>query len=131
MLELTKTQTTDEYAEIHLRKVPSDKAELATDTHSKGYRLYVNTAFRPQRINNERLRDFKPPSQNKMIVQHLHPTGFCLRRWQVMAEGLEWKGEENTHDAYRKTKGCAEKGIGLVPQVRCGNQENRRLRIIY
>ena len=35
MLELTKTQTTDEYAEIHLRKVPSDKAELVKDALEK------------------------------------------------------------------------------------------------
>jgi ribosome-binding protein aMBF1 (putative translation factor) len=28
MLELTKTQTTDEYVEIHLRGIPSDRAEL-------------------------------------------------------------------------------------------------------
>lgn len=35
MLELTKTQTTDEYAEIHLRKVPSDKVELIKEALEK------------------------------------------------------------------------------------------------
>ena len=35
MLELTKTQTTDEYVEIHLRGVPSDKGELVKDAIEK------------------------------------------------------------------------------------------------
>ena len=35
MLELTKTQTTDEYVEIHLRGVPSDKGELVKETIEK------------------------------------------------------------------------------------------------
>ena len=35
MLELTKTQTTDEYVEIHLRGVPSDKGELVKEAIEK------------------------------------------------------------------------------------------------
>ena len=35
MLELTKTQTTEEYVEIHLRGVPSDKGELVKDAIEK------------------------------------------------------------------------------------------------
>ena len=35
MLELTKTQTTDGYVEIHLRGVPSDKGELVRETIEK------------------------------------------------------------------------------------------------
>jgi len=35
MLELTKTQITDEFVEIHLRGVPSDKAELVREAIEK------------------------------------------------------------------------------------------------
>jgi len=35
MLELTKTQTTDEFVEIHLRGIPSDKAELVKEAIEK------------------------------------------------------------------------------------------------
>ena len=35
MLELTKTQTTDEYVEILLRGIPSDKGELVKETIEK------------------------------------------------------------------------------------------------
>ena len=35
MLELTKTQTTDEYVEIRLRGVPSDKGELVREAIEK------------------------------------------------------------------------------------------------
>ena len=35
MLELTKTQTTKEFVDIHLRGIPSDKAELVKETIKK------------------------------------------------------------------------------------------------
>ena len=34
-MELTKTQITDEFVEIHLRGVPSDKAELVREAIEK------------------------------------------------------------------------------------------------
>ena len=37
----------------------------------------------------------------------------------------------DSHGTYGKTKRRTKEGVGLVSEVGCGSQENRRLRFIY